>query len=214
MSDSQSKDMQPAPTLTGWLRRVTLPVVQAFARGLVRLGFTPDALTVLGLLFAAAAAYFASQGQFVRAGLALVVGGPFDAMDGAVARLTNRVRPFGALLDSTLDRYGEALLFTGLAYYMAERSSTLGVMLAMAALFGSVMVSYLRARSEGLGVDNKVGLFTRVERVAVVVLMLFSGWVMPGLWLLAILTHVTVAQRLFNARKLLEAAGDGSGEAG
>lgn len=212
MTDSHSSNVQP-PTLTAWLRRVTLPAVQTLARGLVRLGFTPDSLTVLGLLFAGGAAYFAAQGQFVRAGLALVVGGPFDAMDGAVARLTNRVRPFGALLDSTLDRYGEALLFTGLAYYLAQQGRTVGMVLAIVALFGSIMVSYLRARSEGLGVDNKVGVFTRFERMAIIVLMLFTGLVLPGLWLLAILTHLTVLQRLLYARRLLETGG-GAGPTG
>jgi CDP-diacylglycerol--glycerol-3-phosphate 3-phosphatidyltransferase len=197
------------PTLTSRLRAIFQPVLDGVARALVRVGVTADMITLLGLLLAGAAGFFAARGAMGWAAGLLVLGFPFDAVDGAVARMRGGGGRFGALLDSTADRYGEALVLSGLAYYFSRVGRIDAVMLAFAALFGSVMVSYLRARSEGLGVDNKVGLLTRVERALVLVIALLSGYVVVGLWVLAVFTHVTVAQRLWNAyRQLAGEVGD------
>lgn len=208
------REEQPAKpeTFTAWLRQVARPAVDGAAGVLAAVGLTPNAITVLGVVFSAAAAYLASQGLFLWAGVVLVVGLPLDAMDGAVARKTGKVSRTGALLDSTLDRYGEFLVLAGLAYYFAAAGEVLPVLLVVVTLFGSVMVSYVRARSEGLHIDNKVGLMTRVERAVVTVLALLTGYVTIGLWMLAILTHVTVTQRVWRAIGELEkedAAGEG-----
>lgn len=202
MSQEESQNRQ---TLTSWLRQATLPLVDGFARWLIRLGASPNTLTAGGLILAAASGLLAAWGEYLWAGIALAVAAPFDALDGAVARAGGRVSRFGALLDSTLDRYGEAFVLTGLGYHLSRRGESVGVLLAFAALFGSLMVSYLRARSEGLGIDNKIGLFTRLERTVVLILMLLTGQVIVGLWVLAVLTHVTVAQRVAHARILFHA---------
>ncbi len=198
---SQTANTQPPQrrNLTDILRQVFGPLVNWLAGGLVGLGLGPDVLTVIGLILSAVAGYFAACGLYEPAAVMILVGGAFDALDGAVARLSNRVSRFGALLDSTLDRYGEALIFMGLGYDLGRRAQWVGVLLASIALFGSVMVSYTRARSEGLGIDNKVGVLSRVERLIILVLALLTRQMMIGLWVLAILTHVTVVQRMWNA---------------
>lgn len=169
------------------------------ARVLVRVGVTADMLTLVGLLLTGAAGYLTARGAMGWAGAMLVVGFPFDAVDGAVARLRGSAGRFGALLDSTVDRYGEAFVLCGLAYHFGCAGRIDAVILSFVALFGSVMVSYLRARSEGLGIDNKVGLLTRMERALVLIIALLTGYVVAGLWVLAVLTHVTVAQRMWHA---------------
>jgi len=196
MTDAATDRSPSRVSLTEWLRVRLKPLIEGVSRVLIRLGIGPNLLTLVGLLLSGAAAYFAARGEYVRAGVVFAVGASFDALDGTVARLAGKASRFGALFDSTLDRYGEALILSGLAYHMAVQGQVVGVMLAFATLFGSVMVSYVRARSEGLGVENKVGLLTRVERVALLVLALLTRQATIGLWVLAILTHVTVIQRV------------------
>lgn len=193
---------KPSENLTAWLRRVTLPLVDRIAQAAVKLGIGPDALTILCLIISGAAGVLAAQGRFVAAGLMYLLGVPFDGLDGAVARASGRVTRFGALLDSTLDRYGEACILTGLGYHFAVNGQYTAVVLAFASLMGSVMVSYTRARSEGLGIDNKVGLLTRVERFVITVLALLTSYVLIGLWVLAILTQFTVGQRMWHVYKV------------
>jgi CDP-diacylglycerol--glycerol-3-phosphate 3-phosphatidyltransferase len=189
-----------------WLRETTEGLVMAFVRPLAKLGIGPNALTVAGVLVASVGAIFAARGQFALAALWVALGTPFDALDGSLARLTGKASDFGALLDSTLDRYGEAALLTGLGVYMSTQANTLGLVLVFVTLLGSVMVSYVRARSEGLGLSNKVGLFTRVERILLTFLMLIAGAFAPvavtiGLGVLAVGTQFTVLQRLAEARR-------------
>ncbi len=196
MTDTAT-DRSPARlTLTEWLRVQLKPLIEGVARVFIRLGVGPNLLTLIGLLFSGVAAYFAAGGEYVCAGATYALGASFDALDGTVARLAGKASRFGALFDSTLDRYGEALILSGLAYHLATKGQVVGVVLTLATLFGSVMVSYVRARSEGLGVENKVGLLTRVERVILLALALLTRQVNIGLWVLAILTHVTVIQRV------------------
>ncbi|NDJ34520.1 MAG: CDP-alcohol phosphatidyltransferase family protein [Chloroflexi bacterium] len=190
-------------TFTDRLRRATDGIVNPVARGLAKAGVRPAMLTTLGAFLTLVAGVLAAAGLFRIAGLALLLGAPFDAIDGAVARALNRETDFGALLDSTFDRYSDAFVLGGIALWMARSGAQTGVGLAIAALFGAVMVSYLRARSEGLRIDNRIGLMTRVERTLVLILMLALQQVMIGLWILAIFTHVTVVQRLLYARKQL-----------
>ena len=206
--EDKHRHSEEPETLTARLRRLTKGPVERLARAFDRLGFRPNTLTVIGLLMAGAAALLAAQGRYGAAGLFLLLGAPFDAMDGAVARVSGRVSRFGALLDSTLDRYGEGLLLAGVGYHMADSGQLTGVALAFIALLGSVMVSYVRARAEGLGIEDKVGLLTRVERVVILILALLSGQMMIGLWVLAILTQVTVAQRVWRAYRVACAGGE------
>lgn len=186
-------------TITDRLRRVFQGPLQQIARGLIRLGLSANAITFVGFLLNIIPTIFIARGQFFVAGLIFLICAPLDALDGAVARESGKVTRFGALLDSSLDRYSEALLLGGLAYYMAHRGDEIGVILSFVALAGSVMVSYTRARSEGLGIDNKVGMLTRVERTAITILGLLTGYVTVLLWILAIITQITVIQRMWHA---------------
>ena len=112
---------------------------------------------------------------------------------------------FGALLDSALDRYADAAIFAGLGYYFADRVQLELLVLAFAALMGSYSVSYVRARAEGLGVDVKVGLFSRLERIAIILIMLFVPQLLPvGLVILAIGTNFTSVQRLIYVYRVLK----------
>ncbi len=191
----------PAPvkkSLTDQLRTMAAKPLDAIAGAMVAIGLTPNALTVIGLGISLGAAALAGSGQFMWAGLVMGFGAIFDAFDGAVARKSNRVTKGGALLDSTLDRFGEAAIFAGLGYHFAAEGDAVTVLAAFIALTGSVMVSYTRARSEGLGIANKVGLFTRVERILVMGIALVSGLVIPGLWIVGIGATLTALRRLIH----------------
>jgi CDP-diacylglycerol--glycerol-3-phosphate 3-phosphatidyltransferase len=199
MSDASRDQVQSSTqlTVTDRLRRLFRAPIQNIARGLIKIGIGPNTITFAGFLISIIPAVLAAQGRFTAAGIAYLLCTPLDALDGAVARESGKVSRFGAFLDSTLDRYTEAFLFGGIAYYMAQIGSSVGVILAFAALFGSVMVSYMRARSEGLTIDNKVGLMTRVERTVLTIIGLISGYVVIMLIVLAVLTQVTVIQRIW-----------------
>lgn len=182
-----------------WIRETTRVFVDAIAGGFVRLGIGANTLTLFGLVLSGIAGCLAANGAYGRAGLIYLLGTSFDALDGAVARISGRASRFGALFDSTLDRYGEAFLLVGLGYHLAQKDAWMGLMLVFATLVGSYMVSYVRARSEALGIANKVGLMTRLERCIIIIVALLSTQVMIGLWLLAVLTQITVIQRIWHA---------------
>jgi phosphatidylglycerophosphate synthase len=155
---------------------------------------SPDALTVIGFLVTAVAAFVLSRNLF-WGGVLILFGGVFDTLDGAVAREQGRVSAFGAFLDSLLDRYSDGLLFVGVAWFMWSGGNTTGVLLSLGSLLGAYGISYARARAEGLGMECKVGVMERTERVVLLVFGCFTGWMMPVLWVLFIGTHVTVLQR-------------------
>lgn len=167
------------------------------ARLLRRLKVTPNAVTVVGLLVTAAAAYLASRDLLLYAGIVLLLASVMDMLDGALARLTNRAGPFGAVLDSVADRLGEALLLVGLVVLYLDDANNTGVLLVFAVLVSSFIVSYLRARGEGVGIAMKgSGVVTRMERVLIMVLGLLTDLVLPALVLLLAASAVTASQRL------------------
>ncbi len=122
---------------------------------------------------------------------------PLDAVDGALARKAGVVGKFGAFLDSVVDRYDEMILLAGVLYYFQTQAYTLGVMLTYAALCGSVLVSYTRARAEGLGFSGKAGIFSRIERAVVLILGLVFNQLFISVGIIAILANVTALQRIF-----------------
>lgn len=197
-------------TLTDRARYYTQGLTATLGHKLYASGVHPDAITVLGLVIVAVAGYVASQGHLFWAGIILILGMPLDALDGAVARAMQRKDKFGALLDSTLDRYADGFIFMGLAYYFSLWGNERAMLLSMTALLGSLLVSYVRARAEGLNVDCKVGLLTRMERVVIILAMLLTGWVEVGLWILTIGTHLTVIQRVWHVRRALIGSGGAS----
>ena len=174
-----------------------------------RMGLTPNLVTIIGLLIAVAAAYLIGVGQWWAGGLVALFAGIFDMFDGALARNTGRASDFGALLDSTIDRVSEAVVLLGVLAYYLTSDNDLGAMLVYGALVGSIMVSYMRARSEGLGIDCKVGVMQRPERVALTGLgLIVAHWIpvvmLIVLGVIATLTTVTAIHRLFHTWRMLE----------
>lgn len=189
-------------TKSDWLRFHFGELADGAARLLARLGLWPNTVTIIGVILAVIAGWFASQGALVRAGVVLLVAGCFDALDGALARVSKRVTRFGAFWDSMLDRYGEGFLLAGLGYWLAESGHTLELMLVFATLIGSLLVSYARARADGIGLNIRTGLLQRPERFVVMLLTFFSGQLTIGLAVMAVLTNFTVAQRMLKAFQL------------
>ncbi len=173
------------------------------ARTLARIGVSPNAITLLGLLVAAASGVLVGFGYLLAGGAVLLASGALDLLDGALARRKGRVTRFGALLDSVADRVSEAAILLGILVFYLDEADDPGVILAYLALAGSLMVSYVRARAEGLGIDCEVGVMTRPERVVVLVIgLIVSNWWLPMLLgvlgLIAALTLLTSIHRLFH----------------
>jgi CDP-diacylglycerol--glycerol-3-phosphate 3-phosphatidyltransferase len=177
---------------------------------LARIGVTPNGLTAFGLLLNVAAAALLAVGAFLPGALMVLFAGAFDMLDGALARATNKKTTFGAFFDSTVDRYSEAVVLLGLQIAFLRQpsgdwSSWAGVVLCYVVAIGSLMVSYTRARAEGLEprVDCEVGWLQRPERI----IALGIGLLLPRPWLLAVLaalalfTQVTVVQRVLHVRR-------------
>jgi CDP-diacylglycerol--glycerol-3-phosphate 3-phosphatidyltransferase len=179
------------------VRKWTYGIFNAIAHAIGRTGISPNALTIMGFLLHLGVAYLLARGWFLWGGLAIVFAGIFDALDGAVARASNRVSKFGAFLDSNLDRFSEALLYFGLLLYYVRYGTTLYTILVYAAMIGSLMVSYARARAEGIGVQLREGMMTRFERLTILVVALVFNIVPVALWVLAILTNLTAVQRMY-----------------
>jgi CDP-diacylglycerol--glycerol-3-phosphate 3-phosphatidyltransferase len=161
----------------------------------LRLGISPNAMTLLGLLGSLLGAILLALGAVSIGGVVVLLSGSTDALDGTMARLRGQATRFGAFLDSTLDRVSELCLFSGLAIHFALENNVLGVVLALAAAIGSIMVSYEKARAEALGFDCKVGLLTRMERYLVLCPALILNLPLVGLGLVAVLGNFTAIQR-------------------
>src|SRR5438445_6150594 len=180
-----------------WVRRHA----EALMAALGRLPVTPNQITVVGTALTFVAAVLAASGHLLLGGIVLAFAGTFDILDGALARSTRRSYPYGAFLDSTLDRYSEGAMYLGLVAYFATSGGPLQRWLLLgtvAALAGSFLVSYVRARAQSLGFTCETGLFARPERVvAMVIGLIFGGVVLAAVvFLLAILTNLTALQRI------------------
>lgn len=164
---------------------------------------TPNMLTMFGLLINIGVAALIATGNLFWAGILIVFAGLFDLLDGALARITNRITPFGGFLDSSLDRYSEGIIYMGLLWYFLQRGRTLEPMLIFAVIVGSMMVSYTRARATALNVDAEVGIMARSERIGALAIALILSPVLPdivtwALWLVAIGAQVTTIQRILH----------------
>jgi CDP-diacylglycerol---glycerol-3-phosphate 3-phosphatidyltransferase len=186
-------------TVRGGAARVVGPL----ARGLLRLGVSPDAVTVLGTLgVVAGAVWFGISGQFLAATLIVAAFAAVDMLDGAMARARGRSTRFGALLDSTMDRVADGAIFGAIGYWYATTGEPATLLAALLCLVGGQVVSYVKARAEGLGIRCDVGLVERPERLLLVGLGTLTtglgwGWALPALlWLLAGLSLVTAGQRV------------------
>ncbi len=185
-------------SFTDWLRVQATVITHPIARWLGRLGVHPNTVTLVGFLLTVGVAVMLAQGHRTLGGVLLLLTSSLDALDGALARVTGAKSRFGAFLDSTLDRLSEGVLLLGLLVWLLPNDPPLDIYLLFAALLGSVMVSYTRARAEGVGFECKVGVLSRVERILLLGGGLILGWVRPALLVLAVLTWVTVVQRILH----------------
>lgn len=189
---------QSPVTLTDRVRRVTNQAVSHAGSAVHKAGIHPDTITIIGTALVGVAAALIASGQLQAGAVLLLLSLPLDALDGAVARAMQRTDKFGGLLDSTLDRYADGFIFGALGYYFASLGEQTNLVLALAALLGSYGVSYVRARAGEAGLSVKVGWFSRMERVAIILLMLLvPPLLLPGLWVLAVGTNLTTLQRLW-----------------
>ena len=180
-----------------WVRRRAEALMSAIGR----VPLTPNQVTVVGMALTFVAAALAAFGYLLWAGLVLILAGTCDILDGALARSTHKSYPYGAFLDSTLDRYSEGAIYVGLAAYFISMGGPLQrwlVLATLAALAGSFLVSYVRARAQSLGFTCDSGVFARPERVVVTVIgLIFGGYVLYAVvFLLAVLTNLTALQRI------------------
>lgn len=197
-------------------------IINPIIHGMIKIGITPNMVTTIGFLgnvLATAMFILASEQTTPEAGYAmigwggaiLIFSGLFDMMDGRLARLGNMSTAFGAFWDSTLDRYSELFSLFGLTLYLLNTVGTWAGVISFLALVGSIMVSYVRARAEGLDIECKVGLMQRPERVVVtsVVAILTgifnsNGWLIGGMILIAVLANITAFWRVAHCYKLLK----------
>jgi CDP-diacylglycerol--glycerol-3-phosphate 3-phosphatidyltransferase len=181
---------------------------------LIESRLTPNAISLTGFLLNVLAAVLVWQRYFFLAGVAFIVGSIMDTLDGRYSRMSGKGTPFGAFLDSTLDRMEEGIVLTAVAAYFSSRGNDVAVAGVVLAVLGSLMVSYTRARAEALGVECKVGFASRAVRVVI----LSAGLVFakgaglgdfellePAVYVLAVLTAITTVQRILHVRRQLRA---------
>lgn len=184
--------------LTDLVRKWARVLLEPLARFINRTGISPNLLTVMGFVLMVGVAYVLATGHLRIGGVLIVVAGTFDALDGALARLAGRKSRFGAFLDSTVDRLSEAVIYLGLLVHYTQHGGRQESFLIYATIVGSLMVSYARARAEGIGIECKKGILTRFERVAVLVAGLVLDQMCIALWILAILSNFTALQRMYH----------------
>lgn len=177
-------------------------LIKPFARFLSWLRIKPNTLTATGWVLSVAAGALFGMGYVQVAGALMLFAGLFDALDGAVARLSNQMTVFGAFLDSTLDRLSEALIFMGIIYFYAASGSPAGALLAAAAMTFSLMTSYARARAEGLGYKCEVGILDRPGRVLALSAFSIFGFMTAGVAVVAVGAAITTVQRILHVRSL------------
>lgn len=191
------------------VRGLVVPVAVAMGR----IGLTPNGLTVLGFLGTCVAAVAAAAQLWVVAGVLVIGFGIFDLFDGALARATGRATRFGAFLDSTADRTGESLVLAGVAVSCAVAAFPLGVTLAALALGVVPVVTYTRAKAEAIGLHGEVGVAPRPERLVILAAGLVLGalvgrvWLAAAMGLLAILSSITIVQRIIHTKRQLDQSG-------
>src|SRR3954465_206128 len=223
------------------LQKIISVVINPLVRTFIKIGLTPNIVTITGLILNIGVAIIFVSGaeegnrgdlRYVGwAGALVLFAGIFDMLDGQVARLGNMSSTFGALFDSVLDRYSESVMFLGICYYLVAHHYFISSLFAFIALIGSMMVSYTRARSEGLGIQNKGGMMQRPERVVLVGVSAIACGItakfiggnyklfVPGLpfhifetitvftlpiAVMAVLTNITAFKRLYAAKKALD----------
>ncbi len=183
----------------GWFKRFG----EVCARFLLRIGLTANAVTIIGCAGHVVAAWLAATGHFTWAGILLVFFAVTDFFDGTMARLSNdgKGTEFGAVLDSTTDRYAEFLIFGGMVYYYAANDNLLMMVVSYAAVMGAILVSYTRAKGEIAGLNMKGGLMSRLERYLFLVPCLIFRIPAIAMWAIAAGSHFTAIQRILHMNR-------------
>ena len=175
---------------------------QPAGRVIAKTGMSPNTLTLVGFAVNIGVAWVLATGHFLLGGFLVILAGAFDLLDGALARASGKSTTFGALLDSVIDRYSEAVILFGLLVFFTYQQAPMEIILIFAIIIGSLLVSYVKARAEGLGLDCEVGIMRRTIRLLVLSLGLIISHFVPQalivtLWILAVFTNTTAAHRLF-----------------
>ena len=199
--EKTNSDAPSRRTFTDYLRLWFKWVLDPLGRFFNRLGMTPNMMTMFGLLGNTIGAFFLARGDMLTGGILVLIMTPIDALDGPMARLRGEAGDFGAFVDSVSDRYSELIIYGGLLYHFLTVGDRLGGMLVFSAAAGSVLVSYVKARAEGLGYEAKVGLLTRAERYIVLAPSLLFNQLFIGLGIIAVLANVTALQRIWHVRR-------------
>ncbi len=192
--------MNKTPTFSDRARILFKGILDPIGHFLNRLGLTPNTITLLGLLGTTFGAYIISQGNMTVGAFVLLASVLVDAFDGTMARLRGEPSDFGAFVDSVSDRYAELVTFGGLLYYFVTQSDYPGVVVSFIAAAGSVLVSYVKARAEGLGFTAKVGILTRLERYIVLIPLLVFNQPFIAVSVIALLANITAIQRIWHVR--------------
>lgn len=187
-------------TFTDYLRLWFKWVLDPLGGFFNRLGITPNMMTMLGLLGNTVGAYFLARGEMLTGGILVLLMTPIDALDGTMARLRGESSDFGAFVDSVSDRYSELIIYGGILYHFLTLGDALGGVLVFGAAAGSVLVSYVKARAEGLGYEARVGLLTRAERYIVLAPSLVFNQLFIGLGIIAFFANFTALQRIWHVR--------------
>jgi len=198
MNHSKNKE---AKTFTDVLRRVFKDALEGVGGFLNKLGIKPNVITAAGLIGNLAAGVLIAAGHLFWGGLLAMIVGPFDALDGTMARLRGESGKYGAFVDSVTDRYSEIALYGGLLVFFTQTGAWRDALLVFFATIGSIMVSYTRARAEALGYSAEIGLLTRVERYLVLIPGIILNYPIISLWILAIFTNFTAIQRFLFVRR-------------
>src|SRR3954465_14078687 len=179
---------------------------EAMRNRLIESRLTPNAISLTGLALCVVAAVLVWQEQFLLGGIAFIVGSVCDTLDGRYSRMSGKGSPFGAFLDSTLDRMEEGIVLAAVAYRFSLEGDDIAVAAVVVAVLASLMVSYTRARAEALGVECKVGIADRAVRVVILSIgLVFAGLdlLAPAVYVLAALSTITVFQRIWHVRREL-----------
>jgi len=168
-----------------------------------RIPFSPNTLTVIGFLITVTAALILPY-HLRLGGILILLGGIFDMLDGIVARTTGKTTKFGAFLDSFLDRFSDALLFLAVTWFFVQKDNFTGALVCLGTLVGAFLISYTRARAEGLGESCHTGLMERPERVVLLAFGAITGWLLPVMWIMLVLTYMTVMQRIYHVWRAMK----------
>jgi CDP-diacylglycerol--glycerol-3-phosphate 3-phosphatidyltransferase len=193
-------------TFTGLIGRICMFPLRAIINASIALGIHPNVLTFVGVLINVAAAFALGQGQFITAGVIMVVANIFDFIDGKVARETHAETKFGGFWDSVIDRFSDIALFLGLIYLYSTLGRTDYVMITAIAMMFAIMTSYTRARAESLIAKCKVGFMERPERIVLFMIGAFTNRMAAVMWVIGVLSVFTVADRIiYTYRELRDA---------